>query len=151
MFQEENKKSLVQENEISEIDIREVRDEDGKVKYHTLYEAEYMETEFDEETQGVFEALYNGGKIKAGIVSTGRWWSVNGDVMKYTDFRHDTKVNKQGYKGKHCPEFEYQGLRGARVITHLKNKCNKMYKGLYRLEFFLYVSKKLEKTYIILA
>lgn len=95
--------------DISELDIREVRDEKGHIIYHTLQIGEYPKTEAEEELSGILESLYNEGKIKKGLNPTGRWYSANGQ-----------KENYMSYAGKHNPEFEYNGERYARTIQY----CN---------------------------
>ena len=95
------------ESEKFEFDIREVKDSRGKTMYHTLQIGEYPKTKVDESLSGTLELLYNRGKIKEGISSTGRWYSCNGQKEAYKD-----------YAGKHSPEFEYQGNRYVRVISY---------------------------------
>ncbi len=93
----------------SEIDIREVKDSEGKTIYHTLQIGEYPKTKVDENLSNILEELYNGGDIKEEILCTGRWYSGNGrELMSY----HGT------YIGKHNPEFEYQGDRYVRVASN---------------------------------
>lgn len=92
--------------ELEQLDIREVKDTEGKTIYHTLHIGEYSITKVDEDLSKTLESLYNGGKIKEGILCTGRWYSGNGKKRIYRD-----------YAGKHSPEFEYQGKRYARVVS----------------------------------
>ena len=98
------------ERKESEFDIREVKDTRGKTIYHTLQIGEYPKTKVDETLSSVLETLYNRGKIKEGISSTGRWYSCNGQ-----------KESCKEYAGKHSPEFEYQGNRYVRVISYPNN------------------------------
>ena len=53
------------------------------------------------------ESLYHGGKIKEGILCTGRWYSSNGQRELDSE-----------YTGKHNPEFEYQGNKYVRVVSY---------------------------------
>ena len=94
-------------NETRELDIKEVKDTNGNVIYHTLQIGEYPKTKVDESLSEVLEALYNGGKIKNGIGATGRWYSCNG-----------AKNSDKDYSGRHSPEFEYNGEKYARVISN---------------------------------
>lgn len=90
-----------------EFDIREVKDTREKTIYHTLKICEYPKTKVDENLSQILESLYHRGKLKEGISCTGRWYSCNGQ-----------KENDKDYAGKHSPEFEYQGNRYVRVISH---------------------------------
>lgn len=101
-----------------EIDIREVKDAEGKIIYHTLQIGEYSKTKVDETLSEILESLYNGGKIKDGISCTGRWYSGNGQKKEY-----------QNYAGKHSPEFEYQGVRYVRVISYPNYEENRYSDG----------------------
>lgn len=92
---------------LEQFDIREVKDTEGKVIYHTLQIGEYPKTKVDEDLSRILESLYHGGKIQEGIVCTGRWYSSNGQKEDYRD-----------YAGKHSPEFEYQGQRYVRVVSY---------------------------------
>lgn len=92
--------------ELEQFDIKEVKDTEGKIIYHTLQIGEYVKPKVDEDLSRTLELLYNGGKIQEGILCTGRWYSGNGQKESY-------KV----YAGKHSPEFEYQGNRYARIIS----------------------------------
>lgn len=92
---------------LEQFDIREVKDTEGKVIYHTLQIGEYPKTKVDEDLSRILESLYHGGKIQEGIVCTGRWYSSNGQKENYRD-----------YAGKHSPEFEYQGQRYVRVVSY---------------------------------
>lgn len=92
---------------LEQFDIREVKDTEGKVIYHTLQIGEYPKTKVDEDLSRILESLYHGGKIQEGIVCTGRWYSSNGQKEYYRD-----------YAGKHSPEFEYQGQRYVRVVSY---------------------------------
>ena len=96
-----------EKREESKFDIKEVKDIMGKTIYHTLQIGEYPKTKVDESLSKTLELLYNGGKIKEGISSTGRWYSCNGAI----------DLGEQVYEGKHSPEFEYQGNRYVRVIS----------------------------------
>ena len=60
---------------LEQFDIREVKDTEGKVIYHTLQIGEYPKTKVDEDLSRILESLYHGGKIQEGIVCTGRWYS----------------------------------------------------------------------------
>lgn len=93
--------------ELEQLDIREVKDTEGKVIYHTLQLGEYVKTKVDEDLSRTLELLYHGGKIQEGILCTGRWYSSNGQ-----------KENHKDYAGKHNPEFEYQGERYVRVVSY---------------------------------
>lgn len=90
-----------------ELDIREVKNENGKILYHTLQIGEYPRTNLDEELSQNLEELYNSGKIKLDIKVTGRWYSENGQ-----------KSLSKNFAGKHSPEFEYKGNRYVRVISN---------------------------------
>ena len=92
---------------LEQFDIREVKDTEGKVIYHTLQIGEYPKTKVDEDLSRILESLYHGGKIQEGILCTGRWYSSNGQKEDYRD-----------YAGKHSPEFEYQGQRYVRVVSY---------------------------------
>ena len=98
------------EREDTELDIREVKDKNGRIIYHTLQIGEYPKTKVEEELSKTLEALYHGGRIKEGIVPTGKWYTSNGQKENYKDF-----------VGKHNPEFEYNGSKYVRVIS---NPCN---------------------------
>ena len=99
-------KNRDESEELEQFDIREVKDAEGKIIYHTLQIGEYVKTKVDEDLSRTLELLYNGGKIQEGILCTGRWYSGNGQKESYKD-----------YAGKHSPEFEYQGNRYARIIS----------------------------------
>ena len=101
---EKNKK------EEDKLTIREVQSKNGDIKYYTLQIGEYPKSKVNEKLSETLEGLYNGGKIKEGIVSTGRWYSCNG-----------VKKTEKDYTGKHNPEFEYNGEKYVRVIS---NQCN---------------------------
>ena len=87
-------------------DIKEVKDLNGKIIYHTLQLGEYPKTKVDERLSETLETLYNGGKIKDEISATGRWYSTNG-----------VNNTRMLYAGKHSPEFEYNGRRYVRVVS----------------------------------
>ena len=78
--------------ELEQFDIKEVKDAEGKIIYHTLQIGEYVKTKVDENLSRTLESLYNGGKIQEGILCTGRWYSGNGQKETYKD-----------YAGKHSP------------------------------------------------
>lgn len=107
------KSKKTRDKEDSEFDIREVKDEYGKILYHTLQIGEYPKTKTDEELSQTLEDLYNAGKIKEGIEATGRWYSGNGQKRIYAD-----------YAGKHNPEFEYKGNRYVRVVSYPEDERN---------------------------
>ena len=98
------------EGEESELDIREVKDKNGRTIYHTLQIGEYPKTKVEEELSKKLEALYHGGRVREGLVPTGRWYTSNGQKENYKDFA-----------GKHNPEFEYNGTKYVRVTS---NPCN---------------------------
>ncbi len=93
--------------EDEELDIREVKDKQGRTIYHTLHIGEYSGAKVEEDLSQELENLYNGGKVKKGLEVTGRWFSENGQ-----------KKYKKDYAGKHSPEFEYQGNRYVRQISN---------------------------------
>lgn len=93
--------------ELEQFDIREVKDTEGKIIYHTLHIGEYSGTKLNEDLIRTLESLYHRGKIQEGILCTGRWYSGNGQKDPYKD-----------YAGKHSPEFEYQGQRYVRVVSY---------------------------------
>jgi hypothetical protein len=99
-------KNRDQGEELEQFDIREVKDTEGKIIYHTLQIGEYVKTKVDEDLSRTLELLYHGGKIQEGILCTGRWYSGNGQKEIFED-----------YAGKHSPEFEYQGERYVRVVS----------------------------------
>ena len=100
-------KNRDENEELEQFDIREVKDTEGKIIYHTLQIGEYVKTKVDEDLSRTLESLYHGGKIQEGILCTGRWYSGNGQKESYKD-----------YAGKHSPEFEYQGQRYVRVVSY---------------------------------
>lgn len=100
-------KNRDESEELEQFDIREVKDTEGKIIYHTLQIGEYVKTKVDEDLSRTLESLYHGGKIQEGILCTGRWYSGNGQKENYKD-----------YAGKHSPEFEYQGNRYVRVVSY---------------------------------
>ncbi len=93
--------------EIKQLNIKEVKDVEGKTIYHTLQIGEYVKTKADEKLSKTLETLYNEGNVKEGISCTGRWYSDNGQKKRNKD-----------YAGKHSPEFEYQGQRYVRVVSN---------------------------------
>lgn len=107
------------EDEDYEFDIREVKDTNGKIIYHTLQIGEYTKTKLDEDLSKTLESLYHGGKLKEGISCTGRWYSCNGQKERYKD-----------YAGKHSPEFEYQGNRYARIISYQNDEKTEYSDGI---------------------
>lgn len=100
-------KNRDENEELEQFDIREVKDTEGKIIYHTLQIGEYAKTKVDEDLSRTLESLYHGGKIQEGILCTGRWYSGNGQ-----------KEDGKDYAGKHSPEFEYQGQRYVRVVSY---------------------------------
>lgn len=104
-FSKKKQDRLKDEND--EFNIREVKDTNGEIVYHTLQIGEYTKTKVNENLSQTLETLYHGGKLKEDITCTGRWYSCNGQKENYKD-----------YAGKHSPEFEYQGNRYARVISY---------------------------------
>ena len=104
-FSKKKQDRLKDEND--EFDIREVKDTNGEIVYHTLQIGEYTKIKVNENLSQTLETLYHGGKLKEDITCTGRWYSCNGQKENYKD-----------YAGKHSPEFEYQGNRYARVISY---------------------------------
>ena len=108
-FSKKKQDRLKDEND--EFDIREVKDTNDEIVYHTLQIGEYTKTKVNENLSQTLETLYHGGKLKEGITCTGRWYSCNGQKENYKD-----------YAGKHSPEFEYQGNRYARVISYPNNE-----------------------------
>lgn len=111
-------KNRDESEELEQFDIREVKDTEGKVIYHTLQIGEYVKTKVDEKLSITLELLYNGGKIQEEILCTGRWYSGNGQ-----------KVDCKDYAGKHSPEFEYQGQRYVRVVSYPNYEINKYSDG----------------------
>lgn len=101
------RKKRNENEEREQFDIKEVKDAEGKMIYHTIQIGEYPKTKVDEDLSRTLESLYNGGKIQEGILCTGRWYSGNGQKEDY-----------KGYAGKHSPEFEYQGERYVRVVSY---------------------------------
>ncbi|MCI8640659.1 MAG: leucine-rich repeat protein [Clostridia bacterium] len=104
-FSKKKQDRLKDEND--EFNIKEVKDTNGEIVYHTLQIGEYTKTKVNENLSQTLETLYHGGKLKEDITCTGRWYSCNGQKENYKD-----------YAGKHSPEFEYQGNRYARVISY---------------------------------
>ncbi len=102
---------LPKEDKKEDVNIREVKDTNGKTIYHTLQIGEYPKTKVNEELSKKLESLYNGGKIQDEIIATGRWFSGNGQ-----------KESDKVFGGKHSPEFEYQGDRYVRIISSINNK-----------------------------
>ncbi len=90
-----------------EFDIREVKDEFGKVIYHTLHIGEYLGTKVNEELLNTLELLYNKGNINQELTATGLLYTGNGQKEDYKDFA-----------GKYSPQFEYQAKRYARVVSN---------------------------------
>lgn len=103
---------------LEQFDIREVRDQEGNIIYHTLQLGEYVKTKGNEDLSRTLESLYHGGKIQEGILCTGRWYSGNGQKKRYKD-----------YAGKHSPEFEYQGERYVRVVSYPSKEANRYSDG----------------------
>ena len=113
------KKNKKESKEPEQFDIREVKDAKGKTIYHTLQIGEYAKTKVNEDLSIILESLYHRGKIKEGIVCTGRWYSSNGQ-----------KENHKNYAGKHSPEFEYQGQRYVRVVSYPYDERNRYSDGI---------------------
>ena len=90
-----------------EFDVRHVKDEDGNTIYHCLLLGERSITKADEELSNELESLYHGGKLKEGIIATGRWYTDNGQ-----------KGYKKDFAGVHSPEFEYKGNKYVREISY---------------------------------
>lgn len=100
--------------EIEEFDIREIRDTEGNVIYHTLQLGEYPKTKVNDDLNEKLESLYHGGKIKDELTCTGRWYSCNGG-----------KEECKNYAGKHFPEFEYRGERYVRTTSNVSIRTNR--------------------------
>lgn len=98
------------DNEDFEFDIREVKDEFGKVIYHTLHIGEYLGNKVNEELSNTLELLYNRGNLNQDLIATGLLYTGNGQKEDYKDFA-----------GKYSPQFEYKGKRYARVISNPYN------------------------------
>lgn len=111
-------KNRDESEELEQFDIREVKDTEGKIIYHTLQIGEYVKTKVDEDLSRTLESLYHGGKIQEGILCTGRWYSGNGQKENYKD-----------YAGKHSPEFEYQGNKYVRVVSYPNTEADKYSDG----------------------
>ncbi len=94
-----------------EFDIREVRDETGKVIYHTLNIGEYIGTKVNEELFTTLELLYNRGNLNKELTATGLLYTGNGQKEDYKNFA-----------GKYSPQFEYKGKKYARVISNPYSK-----------------------------
>lgn len=107
-----------EEGKENEFDIRKEKKIGEKNIYHTLQLGEYPKTKLDDDFSQLLESLYNGGKIKEGLLCTGRWYSTNGVKDSYKD-----------YAGKHSPEFEYQGKRYVRVVSYPQCKQDKYSDG----------------------
>lgn len=99
----------IQTENRDQYDIREVRDSEDKILYHTLQIGEHPKTNVNEDESQILESLYHGGKLKDGLTATGRWTTCNG-----------AKRNK--FAGIHDPHFEYNGKLYARVVSSPKNK-----------------------------
>ena len=84
-------------------DTYDIQELDGS---HMLRIGEYPSTKVIKEESQVLEELYNGGSLKQGMTTTGRWYTDNG--AEYEDI----------YAGRHSPEFEYNGARYVRVISY---------------------------------
>ncbi len=93
--------------ELQQLNVRDVKDANGRIIYHTLQIGEYPQTKVNEDLSDTLESLYHRGNLQHGISCTGRWYSTNGQ-----------KNNHTAYAGKHCPEFEYQGERYVRVVSY---------------------------------
>ena len=92
-----------------------VKDKTGNILYYKLLIGEYIKTKVNDELREQLELSYHGGKLKDGMVCTGRWYTCNGQEVSFT---------KKYYEGRHSPEFEYQGKRYVRLISNL-NPFNK--------------------------
>lgn len=107
-------------------DIKEVKDKNGKIIYHTLQLGEYPKTIVNQDISRLLEGEYNNGKLKGDIKATGRWFSANGQTRKYLK-----------YNGRHNPEFEYNGKKYVRValnpfISGLHEKPEKNEKNIIK-------------------
>ena len=98
--------------------IKEIKDENGKVIYHTLQIGEYPKTKADENLSELLETLYNNGNIAKELTCTGRWYTVNGQQELFGNF-----------VGKHIPEFEYKGNRYVRVVSYIYDSNDKYSDG----------------------
>ena len=111
--------------DLEHLDIKEEKYGEESVLFHTLQIGEYPRTIVNDELREKLEDLYNGGDLRNGLICTGRWYSGNGEYLQYIE-----------YKGKHYPEFEYEGNRYARVMIHLDGSADAQYSdGSYRREY----------------
>lgn len=90
--------------ELPKFNIKEVKDKEENVLYHTIQLGEYPKTKVSKDLNQELESKYNNGTLKEGIKATGRWFSANGQTRKYLK-----------YMGRHNPEFEYGGKKYVRV------------------------------------